>query len=175
VPVALVDFTSMYPSVNALLATWKLLCAERLEPTDVTDEVRELLTDPQLLDHRMTPELWLQLGVTLVELRPAGDVLPVRGRHDPVGDNYGIGVNPLSYDGTLWYMLPDVVAAATRSPPTPTTTAPPSSGSRPTGTSSPSTNTTPNPRASTPTATPAAAAHHQAYSPGAQSRCSPSA
>ena len=116
VPVALVDFTSMYPSVNALLDTWQLLCAERLEPTDVTDEVRELLADAQLLDRCMTPELWLQLGVTMVELKPEGDVLPVRGLYDPAGDDYGIGVNPLTYYGTLWYMLPDVVAATILNP-----------------------------------------------------------
>jgi hypothetical protein len=116
VPVAVVDFTSMYPSVNALLGTWPLLCAERLDPVDVTDQTRTLLGDPALLARCATRELWQQLGVTLVELRPDGDVLPVRADYDPHSAGYGIAVNPLSYDGTLWYMLPDVVAAALLNP-----------------------------------------------------------
>ena len=49
VPVALVDFTSMYPSVNALLGTWPLLTANRLRARKVTRDVRALLADPKLL------------------------------------------------------------------------------------------------------------------------------
>jgi hypothetical protein len=116
VPVVLVDFTSMYPSVNALLGTWELLRAYRLKPIDVTTKVRELLSDPDLLDRCLTPLLWRQLSVTLVELEPDGDVLPVRARYDPAGHDYGIGVNPHHYDGRLWYALPDVVAAVLLSP-----------------------------------------------------------
>jgi hypothetical protein len=111
VPVAYVDFTSMYPSVNALLGTWRLLCAERLELVDATRDVRELLERPDLLERCLTPELWSELGVTFVELEPDGDVLPTRAAYDPATTDFGIGVNPLSYTGRLWYALPDVVAA----------------------------------------------------------------
>ena len=116
VPVAVVDFASMYPTVNALLGTWQLLCANKLTTVDATDDVRQLLADRELFDRCHTRELWRQLGVTLVELEPKGDVLPVRGRYDPTSDDYGIGVNPLTYQGTLWYLLPDVVAATILNP-----------------------------------------------------------
>src|SRR5262249_7449141 len=68
VPVCLVDFTSMYPSVNALLGTWWLLCADTLEPVDVTGDIRELLADPNLLESCLQRDQWATFGVTLVEL-----------------------------------------------------------------------------------------------------------
>jgi hypothetical protein len=111
VPVTHVDFTSMYPAVNALLATWDVLRAERVRATDVTNWTRDLLNVPALLDRCLTPGLWRELGVTLVEIEPDGDVLPVRATYNPDSPELGIGVNPLTYDGRLWYALPDVIAA----------------------------------------------------------------
>jgi hypothetical protein len=116
VPVVLVDFTSMYPSVNALLGTWRSLCAERLERVDVTEQVRGLLAHPDLLQRCLTKEQWAELGITFVEVEPDRDVLPIRARYDPDSDEYGIGVNPLSYAGGLWYALADVIAAVILSP-----------------------------------------------------------
>jgi hypothetical protein len=112
VPVVHVDFRSMYPAVNALLGTWGLLRAASVRMIDVTEELRELLVDPRLLDRCLTPELWRQVGVTLVEIEPDGDILPVRATYNPNSPDLGIGVNPLTYGGKLWYALPDVIAAA---------------------------------------------------------------
>jgi len=116
VPITLVDFTSMYPSVNALLGTWRFLCAERLEVIDAAASVRELLGDSELLERCLKPELWRELGVTFVELEPDGDILPTRAHYDLASNDFGIGVNPLRYAGRLWYALPDVVAAVILSP-----------------------------------------------------------
>jgi hypothetical protein len=116
VPVALVDCTSMYPTVNALLGTWRFLCAERLSVTESTKEVRELLDNPELLDRCLTPALWREVGVTFVELEPEGDVLPCRAGYDPGSPDYGIGINRLRYQGRLWCALPDVIAAALLNP-----------------------------------------------------------
>jgi hypothetical protein len=115
-PVAVLDFTSMYPSVNALLGTWSLLCAERIGVRDVTAKTRRLLRAPNLLERCLNPELWSEVGVTLVELEPDGDLLPTRGHHDPAGVDYAIALNPLTYQGRLWYMLPDVLAATILNP-----------------------------------------------------------
>ncbi len=115
-PVALLDFTSMYPSVNALLGTWPLLCAEQIRVRDVTAKTRRLLAAPDLLDRCLKPELWHEVGVTLVEVEPHGDLLPTRGRYDPAGVDYAIALNPLTYPGRLWYMLPDVLAATILNP-----------------------------------------------------------
>jgi hypothetical protein len=111
VPVVHVDFRSMYPAVNALLETWNVLRAASARTIDVTEEVRELLAEPRLLDRCLTPELWRQVGVTLVEIEPDGDILPVRATYNPNSPDLGIGVNPLTYHGKLWYALPDVIAA----------------------------------------------------------------
>ena len=115
-PVVLLDFTSMYPSVNALLGTWPLLCADRIRVSDVTRKARHLLAAPDLLERCLKPELWSEVGVTLVELEPDADLLPARGHYDPAGVDYSIALNPLTYQGRLWHMLPDVLAATILSP-----------------------------------------------------------
>jgi len=114
VPVVVADFTSMYPAQNALLDTWPLLTAASLTVDDVTDSVRRLVADPGLLGRLFDPKTWRdQIGITLVQLdHPNGVILPVRAGYEPGARDYGIGVNPLTYDGTLWYALPDVLAAA---------------------------------------------------------------
>jgi hypothetical protein len=116
VPVALVDFTSMYPSVNALLNTRSLLTAERIRVEDATDRVREMLDRADLVEWCLTPQAWRDIGVTLVEIEPRGAVLPVRAKYDPATGDYGIGVNPYTYDGHVWHALPDIIAATTLTP-----------------------------------------------------------
>ena len=54
--------------------------------------------------------------MTLVEVEPDGDLLPTRGHYDPAGVDYAIALNPLTYEGRLWYMLPDVLAATILNP-----------------------------------------------------------
>src|SRR5207244_6812434 len=104
---------SMYPTVNALLGTWQLMVAERVETVDVTDHVQSLVADPELVERCFERSFWQEeIGVTLVELSGAdGDILPVRAYWDPGSQDPGIGVNPLRYRGTLWYMLPDVLGS----------------------------------------------------------------
>jgi hypothetical protein len=115
-PIVLLDFISMYPSVNALLGTWPLLCSERVHIRDVTARTRRLLAHPDLLERCLEPKLWRDVGVTLVELEPNGDLLPTRAHYDSASVDYSIALNPLTYQGRLWYMLPDVLAAAVLSP-----------------------------------------------------------
>ena len=119
VPISLVDATSMYPTVNALLGTWKVISAASVKTREVTEEVREMLASPDLLTRCLSSEFWRgKIGVTLVEIDdPDGVALPVRAYYDPEGLDPGIGVNPLTYDGSLWYMAPDVIAAAILSHP----------------------------------------------------------
>ncbi len=113
VPVAYVDATSMYPTVNALLGTWSLLTAARLEAEDVTSGVREILQQKDLYQRCFDPDFWSDhVGVTLVELdHPSGEVLPTRAYYDAESADPDIGINPVRYDGRLWYALPDVIAS----------------------------------------------------------------
>jgi hypothetical protein len=118
VPVAYVDATSMFPTVNALLGTWSLLAAARIEVEEATREVRKLLQGDGLYERSFDPEFLREgIGVTLVEIdRPSGDVLPVRGYFDAESPDPGIGINPLRYEGRLWYALPDVIASTLLAP-----------------------------------------------------------
>ncbi len=123
VPVAYTDFTSMYPTVNALMDNWGLLTARRIEVTDAKEEAQELL-DTVSLDDCFLPTLWPQLRV-LVRVRPGGQVLPVRARYDRrhaprsakshkkegQSQSWQIGLNHLTSDKPLWVALPDLVAA----------------------------------------------------------------
>jgi len=113
VPVAYVDATSMYPSINALLGTWDILRARSLVTEDATGVVRKLLVDRALSERCYERDFWSdRIGVTLVELdRPTDQVLPVRGWYDPDAVDPRIGVNPLTYNGPIWYFLPDVIAS----------------------------------------------------------------
>jgi hypothetical protein len=117
VPVAYVDANSLYPAVNALLGTWGLMRAERVEARDVTEDVRGLLARADLADCCFTRELWREIGVTLVQIEPGGEILPARGGYNPDSEDFGIGINPFRYDGTLWYAVPDLIAAAVLSTP----------------------------------------------------------
>jgi hypothetical protein len=109
-PVVYCDFLSMYPTVNALMRSWHLLTAARIEVHDATADVIELLTDQTLLERCFEPSLWPDL-LTLVEIEPEGDVLPVRARYDPASPDYGIGLNHYWLDGAAWYTLADLITA----------------------------------------------------------------
>lgn len=108
-PVAYVDFLSMYPTVNALMDNWSLLTAERIEIVDTTDEVRAFLEGVSAEDC-FDPATWRRLRA-FVQVLPDGEVLPVRTRYESGGQSYQIGSNMHTSRAPLWYALPDVVAA----------------------------------------------------------------
>jgi hypothetical protein len=110
VPVSLVDFTSMYPTLFALMGLWDYCVAERLDIVDATEQVRALL-QTVTLETLFDPALWPKLvGIALVQ--PNGDILPVRARYDDRKPTSNIGVNYLTSPEPLWYAIPDLVAAA---------------------------------------------------------------
>lgn len=125
-PVRLVDYTSMYPTVDVLLGLWDLVTAERIEIVEVTDEINELLATITLQDC-LAPQRWRD-WVVIADIIPDGDVLPVRAdyrdddaanagaesrgkRTDPGTQNWSIGVNPAHAEQALAYSLPDLIAA----------------------------------------------------------------
>jgi hypothetical protein len=106
-PVAVVDFTSMYPTVDTLMGIWDLVTAARIETVDVTNEIAELLSTITA-EGCFDPDLWRRF-VVVVEIIPDGDILPVRA--DYQSDNWSIGVNPLDSQQSFWYTLPDLIAS----------------------------------------------------------------
>jgi hypothetical protein len=110
--VRLVDFTSTYPTLFALMKMWPYVTAEQItadEGASVTSDVQELLARVSV-DGCFDPALWPQL-VGYAQIRPDGDILPVRAKYDPHSPSWGIGVNALTSDEPLWYALPDLVAS----------------------------------------------------------------
>jgi hypothetical protein len=107
VPVVHTDFTSQYPTVNALLDNWSVLTADRLTFEDATDEVRTLLKSVTL-DDLLRQVTWRQLSFFAL-VRPQDDILPVRAVYN--GETQNIGINRLTSEEPIWFAGPDVVAA----------------------------------------------------------------
>jgi hypothetical protein len=109
------DFLSMYPTACANLGLWDFVIAQRIEPSDATEQTRELLEHTTVEDLR-DQELWRELAV-LVEVAPDGDLLPVRAEYQPDDREApsglrGIAVNYLSSsETTLHYTLADCIAS----------------------------------------------------------------
>jgi hypothetical protein len=108
VQVLYADFLSMYPTVCSLMGLWRYVTGAGIETYDATAEARALLASITALDLQQ-PETWTRLGI-LVELEPACDLLPVRGKYD--GQGYTIGLNYLSTAGVaVWCTLADAMVA----------------------------------------------------------------
>ena len=108
VPVRVVDFTSMYPSVFLLEDLQELLTAKEMQARDATDHARRILADATLAG-LYDPALWPKLRC-IVRVRPKGDTLPVRFRMSR-DDPYTIAVTPFTSNHDRWYTLADVIAA----------------------------------------------------------------
>jgi hypothetical protein len=107
VPVALVDYTSMYPTVSALMDLYPLKVARDIEIEEATAEVSELLRSVTLEDC-LDLQTWRQfVGCALVQ--PDGDILPLRAAYD--GSSWGIGLNVVTSEEPLWYSIADCVAS----------------------------------------------------------------
>lgn len=108
VPVELVDFTSMYPTVNALMGGWQLLTSETIHSKLCTDAFVAWLETVKR-DDLYSADSWKGLiGVALI--KPQGDVLPVRGQYGP-DSSWNIGINLAHGEEAQWWSLADVVAS----------------------------------------------------------------
>jgi hypothetical protein len=108
VPVVLTDFTSQYPTVNALLGNWKLLTAQTMKFKDCTVQVGKMLTGLTLKD-TFNARFWRTLSFFALVI-PDNDILPVRTVYN--GRTRNIGVNHLFSEKPIWFAGPDLVASA---------------------------------------------------------------
>ncbi len=111
------DFLSMYPTVCALMGLWSFVTARGVDWRETTAETASFLEAVTLADLQQ-PATFRRLP-TLVRIRPAGDLLPVRAQYEPE-PQYTIGLNFLTCDSPLWYTLADCMASKllTGKPPT---------------------------------------------------------
>jgi hypothetical protein len=111
VPVIHTDFTSQYPTVNALLGNWNVLTSSTVRFEDCTAGARELLSKTGL-ENTFDKDLWKQLSFFAL-VKPKGDILPVRTVYS-AGHNkrtQNIGLNYLSSKTPIWYAGPDLIAS----------------------------------------------------------------
>jgi hypothetical protein len=108
VPVVHTDFKSQYPTVNTLLANWKILTAKTVSFEDATRDIRKFVSAVTLAD-LFNVNTWKKLSFfTLV--RPDRDILPVRTVYNRVTQN--IGINELTSNQPIWFAGPDLVKSA---------------------------------------------------------------
>jgi hypothetical protein len=108
VPVILTDFTSQYPTVNALLGNWGVLKASDTQFRPCTGKVRKWLSKMTFKD-TFNPKFWKNLSFFAL-VKPETDILPVRTVYN--GRTRNIGLNYLSSQKPIWYAGPDIVASA---------------------------------------------------------------
>ena len=107
VPVVHTDFTSQYPTVNALLGNWPLLKAKTVIFKGCKREVQKMLLTTKLGD-TFDPAFWKQLSFFAL-VQPEQDVLPVRAVYN--GRTQNIGLNYLRSAEPIWYAGPDLVGS----------------------------------------------------------------
>lgn len=110
------DFLSMYPTVCTLMRLWPFVIANGMSHRDSTAETCAWLASATAADLQ-NPGNWPRL-TTLVQIKPDGDIVPVRARYEPPATAKGngassttIGLNHLSYGGLLWFTLADCLAS----------------------------------------------------------------
>jgi hypothetical protein len=107
VPVILTDFTSQYPTVNALLGNWAVLKASNIRFEPRTRKIRKWLREIDFED-TFDPAFWTNLSFFAL-VKPERDILPVRTVYS--GRTRNIGLNYLSSQKPIWYAGPDIVAS----------------------------------------------------------------
>jgi hypothetical protein len=108
VPVRVVDFTSMYPTIFIAQDLQRLLAAQRYDFVDRTAQVRKLL-ESITLDDLFDPNVWPQLNC-LVKIKPSGEILPVRFKLRP-DHPWQIAVTRFTASHDAFYALADCIAA----------------------------------------------------------------
>jgi hypothetical protein len=110
VPVAVCDFSAMYPAVSSLLGMWEMVTADQLRAVDATAQVQGFLasiSEARLLDKATWREL---AGFVLVQ--PDGhDILPVRARYGGAEGEYTVGLNYYRGVGPQWFTIADAAAS----------------------------------------------------------------
>jgi hypothetical protein len=107
VPVIHTDFTSQYPTINALLGNWNVLTSSTVQFVDYTATAKKLVSKTALED-TFDPNLWKQLSFFAL-VKPSEDIFPVRTVYN--GRTQNIGLNCLTSDEPIWYAGPDLVAS----------------------------------------------------------------
>jgi hypothetical protein len=101
------DVRSAFPALASLIGWWDHLCAEQLQPVDVTGAFERFLAAPDLAQRMLDPATWRRWGLTRVVVHAQGEPWPVEVA-EPTGPRlYVLPTWAENLDGT-WL---DAVAA----------------------------------------------------------------
>ncbi|SEF99455.1 DNA polymerase domain-containing protein [Nitrosomonas ureae] len=103
------DFTSEYPTVNALMNIQQLLLAEKISVEPCIEEAQLLLNDLTLND-LLKKQTWPLLRC-FVKIIPDVDLLPIRTTYGEQSAATNIGLNYANSHLSVWYCLADVLAS----------------------------------------------------------------
>lgn len=103
------DFTSEYPTVNALMNIQELLLAEKIEIQSCLEEAENLINTITLED-LLKKQTWPLLRC-FVKIIPDGDLLPVRTTYGEQSAATNIGLNYVDSGPAVWYCLADILAS----------------------------------------------------------------
>jgi hypothetical protein len=118
VPVWVLDFTSMYPTIFCLQRLDRMLASPRLGLEDAMEDVKALVERIRSdIRYLFDPKVWPMLNC-LVLLDPNGAILPIRMRVADK-DPYTIAVTPIETAEGRWYTLADVLAGVLLGGPVP--------------------------------------------------------
>ena len=106
VSISVLDFTSMYPSLNILLGLFDMLICESIGTADATEDVKKLLDSINTIDDLKNPDAWKKLTV-ICEIVPDSDLLSARAKYN--GDNFTVGLNYVTSKDPLYYGLPSII------------------------------------------------------------------
>lgn len=111
VKVTVLDFFSMYPTITLLLGLWNYVIAERIQYEEFKDNIEDIQTFIDYFDMNkaLDRDSWNKMNV-LVEIEADSDIFPIRSKYGD-SESYNIGINYVTYKGSLYYFLPDVLAS----------------------------------------------------------------
>jgi hypothetical protein len=105
--VTVLDFTSMYPTMCALMRLWDFIICDHIDARDCLQEAEQLLKQTSLDDIR-NPVTWQKMNI-IVEVQPDEDILPTRAQYGDDVNAWNIAVNYVTSDKKIWWALPDVL------------------------------------------------------------------
>jgi hypothetical protein len=111
VPVTLLDFKSMYPTMVILFGIWEMLTSDCIEAEECDPTEIQALLDNLTINDLYNPAIWPTLA-GCAEIQDDDDYLPYRSEYGQGhGVSPGIGINRITSELPMPYMLPDLAAS----------------------------------------------------------------
>ena len=94
VPVVCTDFLSMYTTVNSLMCLWRYVAACKIRVVQHCQQEVEAFLSGLTADDLFKPTTWKHM-TGFVQVIPAGDILPARGKYSVATNDWQVGINHL--------------------------------------------------------------------------------